>query len=211
MQVTGQSLLFPSNFRFFAKLPARFEILVLSRGAQTKNGVGFEVEILGQRLMLRSKVELRLGARYELEKSSGFEFRIVGEKESNASVEKKIDVLKSAKSEKIELVSEEIFPQQIQPSLAEIISLKILEDESSITRLQNRKYLFEFTHDFSLRGLFHANEAGKWTLFLTGEAAQKELAHQLKESLTELSIVSIQIIDAVLFQSLADGALDLTS
>lgn len=211
MQVLGQSLLFPTNFRFFAKLPVRFEILVLSRGAQTKNGVGFEVEILGQRLMLRSKIELKLGARYELEKSSPFEFRIVAEKEPNGTTEKKLGDLQGAKNERVELAYEELFTQQTQPSLAEILSLKILEDESSITRLQNKKYLFEFKHDFSLRGLFHANDSGQWTLFLTGEAAQKELVHQLKESLAELSIVSIQIIDATLFQSLAGGALDLTS
>ena len=81
MEISGQRLFFPPNFRFFQRLPARFEILVIARGANRQGNTVFEVEIAGQRLALPSRVPLLPGRRYELEKITELEFRIVREKE----------------------------------------------------------------------------------------------------------------------------------
>ncbi|HRP70445.1 MAG TPA: hypothetical protein PLY93_13010, partial [Turneriella sp.] len=82
MEITGSSISIPRNFLFLHKLPARFEMLVIARGAAFKESTAYEVELLGQRLVLRSKVELKPGTKYELEKENALVFRIVKEKHS---------------------------------------------------------------------------------------------------------------------------------
>lgn len=208
MEISGQRLFFPPNFRFFHRLPARFEILVIARGANRQGNTVFEVEIEGQRLALPSRVPLLPGRRYELEKITELEFRIVREKEVSEK-ESERDVQPRKAGEAAPVAREEIVAPISQFSLAELAILRLLDESGRSVREQDHKYLFDFSGEFELRGLFHPHRDGKYTLFVSGALAADSFSGALAAELKELGITGIKVLDAAVFDRLAAGAIDL--
>lgn len=207
-EISGQKLLLPPNFRFFHRLPARFEILVIARGANRQGSTVFEVEISGQRLALPSRVALVPGKRYELEKISEFEFRIVREKAP----------LKEEAGEEVRMHRPDEPPVQSSSaplpgitafSLGELAVLRLLEEGGKPLREQNEKFVFDFAGEFDLRGLFHPHRDGNYTLFVCGVMASAVLSEALSQELRSLGIREIRVLDAAVFERLAAGAVDL--
>lgn len=209
MEISGQRLFFPPNFRFFNRLPARFEILVIARGANKQGSTVFEVEIAGQRLALPSRVALVPGKRYELEKVSELEFRIVREK---AVTEKEAEQLPRLREpNEVATQSTDAGIPNITPfSLGELAILRLLEEEGRSVREQNQKYLFDFSGEFELRGLFHSHRDGSYTLFVSGSLAAGAFPGALSDELKSLGISGIKVLDSAVFDRLAAGAIDLT-
>lgn len=210
MQIAGQKLFFPANFRFFNRLPSRFEILVIARGAETRRGTAFEIEIAGQRLVLPSRVALKPGARYELEKVSNLEFRIVSEK-STAEAEKTTEIPVRPRAAAPSVFAEQFFTPDQPPRLTELLALRVLEDAGRSLSDRGKKYVFDFDAEFPLQGLFHGTAEGGYTLFLAGAAADEQLISALNGILAELKISGIKRVEPQVFEHLATGAIDLRS
>jgi hypothetical protein len=209
MEISGQRLFLPPNFRFFHRLPARFDILVIARGADKKGSTVFEVEINGQRLALPSRVALIPGKRYELEKVSEFEFRIVREKEPTEK--EAAEEIRLRKTEDLPAQTTELPQSGITPfSLGELALLRLLEEGGKAVREQNEKYIFDFSAEFDLRGLFHPNRDGGFTLFLSGQLAAAGFPDALLDELKALGIRQLRILENAIFDRLAAGAVDLT-
>jgi hypothetical protein len=208
MEISGQRLFFPPNFKFFHRLPARFEILVIARGANKQGSTVFEVEISGQRLALPSRVALIPGKRYELEKISELEFRIVREKEPT---EKEAgQELRTRKSDEPPAESTHTPLSGITPfSLGELALLRLLEEGGKSVRERNDKYVFDFSGEFELRGLFHPHRDGGYTLFISGVLAAAGFPDALSDELKSLGIRQVRILDNAVFDRLAAGAVDL--
>lgn len=209
MEIAGQRLFFPPNFRFFHRLPARFEILVIGQGASRTGGTVFEVEIAGQRLALPSRVALVPGRRYELEKISEFEFRIVEEKTER---EKNAPGLRTLDQPDATRVKDQApaLPPPLPFSLGELAVFRLLEENGGGVREQNRKFLFDFVGEIELRGLFHPHSDGTYTLFVSGTAARRGFTAALADELKSLGVSAIRIIESPVFERLAAGAIDLS-
>jgi len=208
MEILGQRLFFPPNFRFFNRLPARFEILVIARGANKQGSTVFEVEIAGQRLALPSRVPLLPGKRYELEKITELEFRIIREIEvSEKDSERNFPPRKAGETAPVP--REEGFAPMTQMSLSELAILRLLEESGRSVREQNQKFLFDFSSEFELRGLFHPHHDGTYTLFVSGASAAHSFSGTLAAELKDLGITGIKVLEASLFDRLAAGAIDL--
>lgn len=203
MQISGQRLFFPKNFQFLQRLPQRFELLVIARGATNQNGSAFEVKVLGQSLVIRSKVALKEGARYELEKTSAIEFRIVAEKKSE------ID----DSSPRTEKTKTTVIPENLLPlsgaTLPEMLAVKILINEGTIQSPSIGKYLVDWNLELGFKGVFIARDSGEHVLFVTGKAASGPTVQALAEQLRDLGILGVRNVSEQTFQSLATGAIDL--
>ena len=209
MKIVGEKLLLPRNFEFFRRLPARFEILVVGKGAVRPDGSAFEVEILGQRLTLKSKVDLKPGARYALEKQSAVEFRIVRETEPEAAAAKTATRQKRA---------DEALPRQDQgvtlyfegsvTNAADLWKIQNLADSGLTIDQQGQKYRFDFEAAAGIKGLFVPVSSGGFSLLVCGPAATPQNTTTLQELLGDLQIRSVARIDAATFERIAGGAID---
>lgn len=181
---------------------------MIARGANRQGNTVFEVEIAGQRLALPSRVPLLLGKRYELEKLNELEFRIVREIESEEK-----DSEHNFQPRKIGANTAVSQEEAIAPinyfSLAELTILRLLEDSGRSVSEQDQKYLFDFSGEFELRGLFHPQRDGKYILFASGALAANISSGAFAAELKELGIHSIKIVDAAVFDRLKAGAIDL--
>ncbi len=208
MEIRGQNLFLPPNFAFLSRLPARFQILVVGRGAE-KNGVPvFEIEIQGQRLALPSRVPLIPGKRYELEKISETEFRIVAEK-SEPEREAAKGISGSKPDEAGFSSVAELFAGDSRFSAADLVILRLMEEAGKGLQVLGGKFAFDFTGEFELRGLFHPHTDGTYTLFLSGARADTTLAAAMSKELASLRITGVRILAQEVFDHLASGAIDL--
>lgn len=211
MEVFGQKLFFPPNFRFFHRLPARFEIFVVARGAERQGKTVFDIEIAGQRLALPSRVPLVPGRRYELEKISDFEFRIVKEKSAPEKTEEfAAHAEKNRESSNETAIAQTGFPfSDLVFSLSDWAILRSLEDTGRSLTEKNGKFLFDFSGEFSLKGIFHPHRDGNYTLFLSGALADPKLVSELKSIFQHLPITGIKILNSTIFDRISAGAINI--
>jgi len=202
VQISGKRLFFPRNFRFLERLPARFDLTVIKRGVSgpKETGSAYEVRVMGQPLVIRSKVELKEGARYELEKKGPLEFSIISEKAQET-------IQKADAPEKTTLPSGDLLLPQLP--LPERFALKIVEDDQNISKISSGKYLFDWNHEFGLRGLFVERGAKEYILFLTGHSAKAREVEQYGELLIGTAVSSVRYVQEQIFESLLVGAVDL--
>lgn len=209
MEISGQRLSIPRNFFFLNRLPARFEILVVGKGAQMPKGTAFELEILGQRLVLQSKIELKVGARYELEKISAMEFKILAEK-NDESREKPATETHSEPARKSEAEAAQSFLQGGAAfSAADLLALKVLADSGRAVTASGEKYVFQLASEFDTSGVFVPLSAGRYRLFVGGQKLQKHDLEVLSEMLSPLGVESIRHVDAAVLARIAAGAVDI--
>ncbi|MBV6494143.1 MAG: hypothetical protein LDLANPLL_02169 [Turneriella sp.] len=211
MEILGRHLTLPHNFLFLHRLPARFEVIVVGRGATFANGTAFELEILGQRLVLRSKIELKLGARYELEKVDSLNFRILTEKTDEKNTLRESDEsLPQARKENEQLVSLDYFQNFPEATIFDLFALKILEESAQKIKEQGSKFLFEFTDKIGMKGIFVPLGTGEYSLFITGKFGNTQIAKELVELLFPLRIRKVQIVSTQVFEQIASGAVNIS-
>lgn len=211
MEISGQRLSIPRNFFFLNRLPARFEILVVGKGAQMPKGTAFELEILGQRLVLQSKIDLKVGARYELEKISAMEFKILAEK-NEESRERPATETRSEAARKSETIQAETFFRgdgAFPP--ADLLALKVLADSGRSVSRENGKYLFNLATEFDTSGVFVPASPGRYRLFVSGQKLAKNDIDNLAALLAPLGVESIRHVNAGVLARLAAGAVDISS
>jgi len=210
MEIAGQRLYLPPNFNFLARLPARFEILVLARGATTGKTTAFELQIAGQSIVLKSETSLKVGARYELEKISATEFRILAEKKDETAATK-IEIRDTPQRDtRVEFERSELFINpQTPPHLQDAIALRIMKDKNHALEKHSDKYAFNFDHEFALGGVFVPHTPGKYLLFLSGARANSSLQNELQEQLAELGVSRISLVSTQVLEQIATGAVDL--
>ncbi|MBS0618156.1 MAG: hypothetical protein JSR44_08205 [Spirochaetes bacterium] len=210
MEIAGQRLYLPQNFNFLARLPARFEILVLARGATSGKTTAFELQIAGQSIVLKSETPLKIGARYELEKISATEFRILDEKKEESTAAK-IDNRDTLQSDtRIESERSELFINpQTPPQMHDALALRIMKDKKHALEKHADKYVFDFDCEFALGGVFVPHGPGKYLLFISGARANSALQEELQTQLTELGVSRISLVSAQVLEQIATGAVDL--
>lgn len=209
MEISGQRLSIPRNFLFLHRLPARFEILVVARGAQMPKGTAFELEIQGQRLVLHSKIDLKVGARYELEKVSAFEFRILNEK----AEEKREALPAEAKNPLREKISEADAAQILRPetaaAFADLLALRVFEDSGGQLSAEADKYVFTMEAEAGMRGVFVPQGPGRFTLFVSGAGATARAVTDLTDILSPLGIGNIRSVTPAVLERISAGAVDI--
>ena len=208
MKIIGEKLVLPRNFEFFRRLPARFEILVIAKGAVRPDAATFEIEIQGQRLTLRSKVDLKPGARYELEKQSVTEFRITRETDSeSAIVTRRVADRASAeardKSDNLQLLFD-------GPNLTatDLWKVQAFAEAGGEVEQRGQKYRFDFESEAGMKGLFVPVSSGGYSLLISGPAAIRENIEAFQLLLEDLQIRSVSRVDAATFDRISDGAID---
>lgn len=212
MKVVGEQLVLPRNFEFFRRLPARFQILVIGKGAVRAEGTTFEIEIMGQRLTLRSKIELKAGNRYELEKKSFTEFRIAREIEKDSTGEssavtttaKKSDAAESPSSFSLRFDGTGVTPQ-------DLLKLNDLGESDAVIEPAGKKIRFDLESSVGLKGLFVPRSNGSSVLIVTGVSTTDENLEQFRALLSDLKISSVTRVDAATFEHIASGAIDYSS
>ena len=201
----SDSVLFPRNLAFFQRLPARFEILVLARGEKTANGTFYELQVAGQKLTLLSKVDLKNGSRYELEKTGDLTFKIV--RENFLESEKNVELLK-------QIPNEAKSPHEINPLLhwhSELparLLLKILEASDGSIKAAGEKVIFDFEAEFRLKGLFLIDADRKISLFLTGRDDLQQIIDDLRTILHLPNLKQIAVVREESFAALAAGGVN---
>jgi hypothetical protein len=208
MKIVGEQLVLPRNFEFFRRLPSRFEILVIGKGAIRAEGSTFEIEIMGQRLTLRSKVDLKAGARYELEKQSATEFRIARE-----LVHEKAQPQQTAADKPPSLKNESVHDPHLlfaagDVSAQDLWKIHTLADSTPRIEQRENKYLFDLEASAGIKGLFVPVSSGGHALLLCGTAASNENLNALRGMLSDLQIRSVARVDAATFERIATGAID---
>lgn len=210
MEIAGQRLFFPRNFLYLSRLPARFEILVVARGAAQPKGVAFELEISGQRLVLNSKAELKVGARYELEKISATEFKLlrqVTEREGET-----IPSLPVEKNQKDRLSDTNISSiiNDVRSLPQDLLALKLIGDESNPIARTKDKYAFNWENSYSLSGVFVPIGDGKYSLFIAGTSAGENTnIEELAILLNDLGVEKVHRVSHGVLATIAAGAIDL--
>jgi hypothetical protein len=207
MEIAGQHLSIPRNFLFMHRLPARFEIFVVARGAVTTKGTAFELEIAGQRLVLHSRIELKVGARYELEKVSALEFRILGEKKSD----KEVHDAPSEADTTMEKSGEDAIRflalgHQLSPH--DLLALKVMEDSVSSPRRRNDKYVFDLGFEIGLKGVFVPHGPARFSLFISGHV-NPEQNGGLARLMAEVGISPVRQVSEDVLERIAAGAVDI--
>lgn len=207
MEILPDRFVFPRNFRFFNRLPARFEILVVSRGATTPRGTVYELEVAGQRLALPSKAELKVGMRYELEKISASEFRIL--REGNEA-QKNIAEAPAQTQRAVQRESAvTVFSTNPAAQPADLIAVKLIADDNVVVAVGADKYAFDLGGDFSLRGVFVPRSPGNYTLFLTGAAADKLATDAFRLSLRDFGVEAVRHVSAEILDRISKGSIDM--
>lgn len=211
MEIAGHKLFLPANFSFLRRLPSRFDISVLSRGAEKSGLIAFELEVQGQRIVLKSGVELKVGARYELEKINETQFRIVRLlAEAEQVPETSPPALKASHSpdfrEAFPLLSGQagLLPQ-------DLLAIHLLEEEGQGITRHGAKYFFDWDTRFSLSGVFVPLPGRGYTLFLAGKASNPDVTAEFTGLLHDLNIMNIRHVSRQALESIAAGAVDLRS
>ena len=211
MEISGQRLSIPRNFFFLNRLPARFEILVVARGANTPKGTAFELEIYGQRLMLHSKVDLKVGARYELEKASALEFKILSEKTEEIKEQSAPELPVSREKNTRETDAAGFFLPQVGTAYSDLLALRVLADAGKKIEAANSKYLFNFNAEIPLSGVFVPVATGQFNLFLSGQGIQGEHIDALAGLLAPLGIQNVRSVSPAILERISAGAVDIQS
>jgi len=208
MKIVGEQLVLPHNFEFFRRLPSRFEILVIGKGAIRAEGSTFEIEIMGQRLTLRSKVDLKPGARYELEKQSVTEFRISREldHEKAPSQQAAADRPNSLKNDSTN--DPQLLFAAGNVSVHDLWKIHTFADSTSSIEQRENKYLFDIEASAGIKGLFVPVSSGGHALLLCGAAVNNENLNAFRAMLSDLQIRSVARVDAATFELIATGAID---
>jgi hypothetical protein len=212
MEISGQRLSIPRNFFFLNRLPARFEILVVAKGAPLAKDTAFELEIQGQRLVINSKIDLKVGARYELEKISALEFKIVGEKaeEQKAAAAASLPPEKILKNDTGEEALGFFMPES-RAAYTDLLALKVLADSGRDILQKSDKYLFNLASEFAVSGVFVPKAAGKYTLFLSGSGAHPGAIQEFGDMLAGFGVQNIRYVSAAVLERISAGAVDLQS
>ncbi len=209
MEISGQRISLPRNFLFLNRLPARFEILVIAKGATLPKGTAFELEIQGQRLVLQSKIELKVGARYDLEKISALEFKILAEK-GDIPREKTADELRTDPPRKNPGTdSPAVFIPDAKTTAQDLMALKVLADSGRHVSANGDKYLFSLESEIDLSGVFVPQTPGRYRLFVSGHAIQKADLENLAESLSGLGIDGVRHVTPAVLARISAGAVDI--
>lgn len=211
MEISGQRLSIPRNFFFLNRLPARFEILVVAKGATLARGTAFELEIQGQRLVLHSKIDLKVGARYDLEKISALEFKIVSEKPEETRPQAPAPLPAEGRNKDSTGEALGFFMPESRAVYSDLLALKVLADSGREIERKADKYLFSLASEFAVSGVFVPLAAGKYTLFVTGSGAQGEALQKFGELLNEFGVQNIRYVSEAVLQRISAGAVDLQS
>ena len=206
--IISDSVLFPRNLAFFQRLPARFEILVLARGEKTANGTFYELQVAGQKLTLLSKVDLKNGSRYELEKTGDLTFRIAREKPFEDEMTG--DSPKPVSNE--QKIAHENNPSLFFfPELPARLLHKIFESSKGSIKTVGEKVIFDFEAEFHVKGLFVIDADRQISLFLTGRDDLQEMIDHLRALLHLPNLKQIAAIKEESFAALSAGGINLTS
>jgi hypothetical protein len=209
VKVVGEQLVLPRNFEFFRRLPARFQILVIGKGAVRPEGTTFEIEIMGQRLTLRSKIELKPGNRYELEKKSVTEFRIAREIEKDSPGESFSATVTTKKLADIENVpSFAMRFDGVSVSPHDLLQVRDLEESDAVIETVGKKFRFDLETSVGLKGLFVPRSDASFALIVTGVSTNEENLEQFRALVADLKITSVARVDATTFEHISSGAID---
>ena len=182
---------------------------MVDRGAKTPRGTVFELELAGQRLALPSKAELRVGARYELEKISATEFRILREiAEDKKPGETEIAATKPQTAPRLSDGAQYLSAQPAAGS-ADLLAVKLIADEGGISPAGNNKYAFDLSREFPLQGVFVARSPGKYTLFIAVTAADAHAIAHFQQALKEFGVEVIRQVTADVLERIAQGSIDM--
>ncbi|MBL8032095.1 MAG: hypothetical protein JNJ69_00230 [Leptospiraceae bacterium] len=209
MQIGADRLFFPRNFLFFHRLPARFEIGVIARGATIPRGTVFELEVFGQRLALPSKTELKVGARYELEKISAMEFRIVREVGEEKPASAPVETVKTERRPESFADGLAAFAQLPSASYSDLLALRVSDDGHNIKKTGEHKYAFDLSADFPFKGVFIEREPGSYTLFVSGAAATLSATNALAAMLADFGVSAVRPVSADVLERISAGAIDM--
>lgn len=208
MKIVGEKLVLPRNFEFFRRLPARFEILVIAKGAVGPDATTFEIEIQGQRLTLRSRVDLKPGARYELEKQSVTEFRIARETESEPAYSGRRVAERAATEAGEARENLQPLPDAAGLAAADLWKIHAFAEAGREVEPRGQKYRFDFESEAGMKGLFIPISSGGYSLLISGPAAIQENIEAFQLLLEDLQIRSVSRVDAATFERISDGAID---
>lgn len=207
MEIAGQHLSIPRNFFFLHRLPSRFEILVVARGAATEKGTAFELEIAGQRLVLHSRIELKVGARYELEKASALEFRILSEKKAEKETPgtpRGAAVGEERRGD--DAVQFLAMGNQLLPQ--DLLALKVLEETVASPHPRSDKYVFDLGREIGMKGVFVPSGARRFSLFFCGKLGADDQTGVTK-LLAELGIAPVRQVSEEVLERIATGSVDI--
>jgi hypothetical protein len=209
MEISGQRISLPRNFLFLNRLPARFEILVIAKGATLPKGTAFEVEIQGQRLVLQSKIELKAGARYDLEKISALEFKILAEKGDDSREKTDAGLRTEPQRKQTNAESTGFFIPDTKTTAQDLLALKVLADSGRRVSANGDKYLFSLESEVDLSGVFVPQTPGRYRLFVSGHGIQKDDLEKLSESLSALGIDGVRHVTPAVLARISAGAVDI--
>lgn len=182
---------------------------MVDRGAKTPRGTVFELELAGQRLALPSKAELKVGMRYELEKISATEFRILRE----VAEDKKPAESEAARSKQSTAVRDadggEYLSSHLSAGNVDLLAVKLITDEEKVSHAGNGKYAFDLSGEFPLRGVFVVRAPGKYTLFVSGAAADQKATAHFQLTLKDFGVEAIRIVSADVLDRIAKGSIDM--
>ncbi len=209
MQIFPDRVVFPRNFRFFNRLPARFEILVVDRGAKTARGTVFELELAGQRLALPSKAELKVGTRYELEKISATEFRILREVEDGKKNADSDTVRNAPSAEPRQADGADYLSTHLAADHVDLLAVQLLSGEGRLGQAGESKFAFDLSGEFPLRGVFVQRSPGRYTLFLAGAAADTAAVQHLTQVLRDFGVEAIRPVSSDILDRIEQGSVDM--
>lgn len=169
----------------------------------------FELEVAGQRLALPSKADLKVGARYELEKISATEFRILREVDTEKKQPEGESGAVKPKSEPRLADGAEYLAAHVAAGSNDLLAVKLIDDEGRINSPGANKYAFDLNGEFPLRGVFVARSPGKYTLFLSGAAANQRAVEHFQQALKDFGVETIRLVSADVLDRIGHGSIDM--
>lgn len=178
------SIQIPRNFPFIARLPARFQMLVLEENNTTAKGTWYRVKIDGQELTILSRIHLHKGQKYAVEKKSDNELKIAKLFSKESATEKTMSKIKGHQTQKDVWHHATTHSQNEQENLAallhlsqqdfslftaHLLSLLAFPSDSQKLLKQNQQGDFYFQTQWNsqqVNGMFKKREHN-WQLYLS--------------------------------------------
>lgn len=194
------SIQLPRNFNFISRLPARFNMLVLSKSNQTEKGIWYKVVIGGQELNILSKRKLEIGKHYVVEKKSKLELIVKEDTKATQQSKELLSATSSAdhsQAQKLYDFSSLFSLSRYDISLftAHLISLLSVHDEQPhIEKNNDENFYFEKTiANQEISGVFKKVQ-DKWLLYLSlppNFLKESNIAEELNETMFGLPVKKI--------------------
>jgi hypothetical protein len=211
MEIGGNHLVFPRNFLFLNRLPARFEILVIGKGAITPQGTAYELEVAGQRIVLKSQIELRPGKKYQLEKVSVREFRISKELDEKPVESARTSSFEQQVRDDTNQDALALLMPETSLDFLNLLALKVLNDARRSVTTDAGKFRFDFGGELGAKGVFIPGKPGEFTLFVAGSGVNSTDITEIEKLLADLGVTRIRHVTEQVLERIAHGAIDLQS